>query len=264
MTIAQALITSAFRENNLIPIGTSPTTAELTEALERLNRYVQGVYGYELGEPLKDWAYPAPQRTALVAANYPQAPFPLDAGGGVFGNPYSTALSANVTPYPPKNSRIVWGGVTGTVWFPEQPDPGSRMALVQGSGAGDSGAPGQVLTIDGNGRTIAGTNTVTFTDPATATNWLYREDLGNWVPVVDMALSDQCPFPTDIDDLWITALSIRMAPRFGKPTPKETGAAFTAALKRVKARYRQSGVTTYGSQDFPRSMQSYISGRWFY
>jgi hypothetical protein len=39
-----------------------------------------------------------------------------------------------VYPYPPKNSRIVFAGTRNqTVWFPEQPDDGSRMGLIQGA-----------------------------------------------------------------------------------------------------------------------------------
>lgn len=264
MTTALSLITSAYRGMNVIPLGSTPSANQIAEALERLNRYVQGVYGHELGENLVDWLAPAPQRTAPAAANYPQAPYPLDAGGGVFGNPYASDLSSDISPMPPKNSRIVFGGVTYTVYFPETPEPGSRMAVVQGSGAGDSGVPGAVLTLDGNGRTIEGSNTKTYTDPLTARQWIYREDLADWVAVVDMAQGDQCPFPSDIDDLWITALQIRLAPNYGKTTSPEVKDTFDRMLKKVKARYRQSAVTTYGSAEFPRTMQSYLSGRWFY
>src|SRR5579864_8645241 len=140
MTLASAIIQSAYREGNLIPVGTSPTTAESTEALERLNRYVQGVYGDMLGENMMDWDAPAPQRTAPVASNYPQAPYPTDTLFG-FGNPLSADPNGNIWPFPPANSRIVFGGVTPTVYFPEAPLDGARMAIVQGSGAGDSGAP---------------------------------------------------------------------------------------------------------------------------
>jgi hypothetical protein len=138
MTTATTLIQAAYREGNLIPVGKSPTPTEQSEALDGLNRLVNGIFGFEMGENLADWLFPAPQRTAPVAANYPQLPAP--AYQGVLQNTY-------MTPYPPNNVRVVWGGVTGTLWFPEKPEPGSRMAVVQGSGAGDSGAPGQIITL---------------------------------------------------------------------------------------------------------------------
>src|ERR1700752_3936789 len=156
MTTAQTIIQAAYREGNLIPIGSVPTDAENTEALERLNRYVQGVYGYELGEPMADWLIPAPQRTTSVAANFPQLPFPIDGQNNIITIPFATDPTSAIYPYAPKNSRIVFGNVTTTAYFPEQPEPGSRMMIIPGSGAGDGGVNGAVLTLDGNGRFIEG------------------------------------------------------------------------------------------------------------
>ena len=265
MTTATSIIQSAYREGNLIAAGKSPSTNEQNEALERLNRYVQGVYGNEMGENLTDWIAPSPQRTAVVAANFPQAPYPTDLAFG-FGNPLAGDPNSNIWPYPPTNSRIVFGGVTNTIYFPESPMDGSRMAVVQGSGAGDSGVDGAVLTLNGNGRTIQGAATQTFTwhtVPTTAKSWLYRADLADWTLVVDMGLTDQLPFPSELDDLWITALAIRLAGRYGKTTAPETAALFKKMLSQLQARYRQAGTTVYGSEQMPRSLQTYIAGRWW-
>ena len=170
-TQAQTIIQAAYRESNIIPAGATPTTAENTEALERLNRYIMGVYGFELGEPMQDWPVPAPQRTAPTSANYPQLPFPLDAQGGLTTAPFQADPSLLIYMFPPKNSRIVFGSVTGKAYFPEAPDDGSRMMLVQGSGAGDGGVPGATLTLDGNGRTIGGANTQAYSQPVATTQW---------------------------------------------------------------------------------------------
>lgn len=255
MTTATSLIQSAYREGNLIAVSKSPSIDEQTEALERLNRLVKGVYGFEVGENLRDWLAPSPQRTAPIAANYPQFPWPDD---------LTSTVSSNIWPYPPRNRRIVWGGVTATIYFPENPMDGSRMAVVQGSGAGDSGAPGATLTLDGNGRTIEGANTKVLTDPVTAAAWLYRADLGDWTAVVDMALTDQCPFPSEFDDFFIITLMKRLAPRYGKVMSNESLELATRALSALKARYRQAGVTTYGAENFPETNQSYLSGRWWW
>jgi hypothetical protein len=251
MTLVSTVLQAAFREGNLIAASATPTTAELAEALDRFNNLVIGVYGYEMGENLVDWLAPYPQRTAPVAANYPQMPYPLD---------LNLSTSSNVWPYPPKNRRIVWGGVTGTVYFPESPMDGSRMAVVQGSGAGDGGTPGAVLTLNGNGRTIEGANTKTLTNPITATSWLYRADSADWVKVTTLASSDSLPFPAEFDDFFICALSKRLAPRFGKVTATETVETAKVTLGRLKARYRQAGITTYGSENIPNSNQSYSNG----
>ena len=264
MTTAQSIITDAFREANLIPVGASPTTDESTEALRRLNSYIKGVFGYEMGEELTDWNAPSPQRTAPYQANFPQAPYPQSQDVLALGTPFSVDSNINVYPYPPANSRIVFGGVAATVYFPEAPNDGSRMAVVQGSGAGDSGAPGAVLTLDGNGRTIETSNTKTYTDPVTARAWLYRADTADWVVVTTLGLTDALPFPDDVDDLWITALAIRMCPRFNKVASAELQFAFKQALAHLRARYRQAGVTTYGGQNIPRTGQSFATaGGWF-
>lgn len=261
MTTATLLIQAAYREGNLIAVGGSPTAGEQTEALALLNRLVDGIFGFEMGENLADWLFPVPQRTAPVAANYPQLPI-----SSFLTAPYSSAF---LSPYPPNNSRVVWGGVTGTLYFPEAPEPGSRMAVVQGSGAGDSGAPGQILTLNGNGRTIQDPtdkflkNTVVLTNPATSNQWIYRDDLGQWMLCQDMAIGDDCPFPKEFDDFFICAAAKRLAPRYGKITAKETIETAKTKLAALKARYRQTAPTVYGSDSFPRTSQSYLTGSWW-
>lgn len=265
MTTARKLITDAFREGNLIPIGTVPTDKEFAEALVRLNRYIGGVYGQELGENLLDWVSPAPQRTAPVAANYPQLPYPTSTDISILSFPQSSDASLNVTPFPPKNSRIVWGGVTMTVWFPEAPDPGTRMAVVAGSGAGDGGSPTAVLTLDGNGRLINDGPQVQISAPLSPQQWLYRDDIAKWVTVADLELDDECPFPEEFDDLWVVMLFLRLAPRYGKTTAPETQMTAAKMLTKLKAKYRQSQDTVYKSYDYPRSAQSYLpAGTWFW
>ena len=267
MTLASAIITAGFREGNILPVGGSPTTSEQTEALGLLNGFISGVFGNEMGEPLSDWMVPQPQRTGALEANYPQLPYPQGTDAMLLPTPLTTSALSSVYRYPPKNSRIVFGGVTQTIYFPEQPDDGSRMAVVQGSGAGDSATVGAVLTLDGNGRTIetVNTKTFTFTSPATAGKaWLYRADTADWVAVATLGLSDALPFPSELDDVWITALAIRLAPRYGKTVAAETTAAFTAAMRHLKARYRQAGTTIFGAQDIPNSFQSYGSTSWMW
>lgn len=266
MTLASSIITDAYREGNLIAVGASPSASEQTEALRKLTRFIAGVFGEEMGENLADWPVPTPQRTAPVAANFPQLPYPLGLDGTLLGGPSYSTLSNAYAYYPPKNSRLVFGGVTGTIYFPEQPDDGSRMAIVQGSGAGDGGAVGQIATLNGNGRTIEASNTKTFTFASPATTpvqWLYRADLGDWVrvPTTTLASTDDIGFPPDLDDLWVCMLAIRLAPSYGKTTAPETSATAARMIKKLKARYRQAGTTIYKSGDIPNSFQSYASSR---
>lgn len=266
MTTCLTLITDAMREINLIPVGATPTANEQVEGLRRLNTLVASVFGEELGEFLADWPVPLPQRTAPIAANYPQLPYPMGLDGNPLGVPFATSLSTQFAFYPPCNSRLIYGGVTGTVYFPEAPNDGARMSVVQGSGAGDSGVDGAVLTLNGNGRTIGGSATTTFTwhtVPTAPIHWFYRADKGDWVVVnFNLAISDTFPFPTELDDPWALGLALRLAPRYGKTISPETANAAKRGLMNLKARYRQTAPTVYKSADIPNSAQSFYGGQW--
>lgn len=268
MTLASSIITDAYREGNLIPVGTSPTTSEQTEALRKLNRFIAGVFGEEMGENLTDWPVPLPQRTAPIAANYPALPFPMGLDGDLMGTASPTSMSNQFAFTPPSNVRIVFGGVAGTLYFPESPADGARMAIVQGSGAGDSATDGATLTLNGNGRTIEGNPTYAFvwhTAPTAARQWMYRADQGDWIKVdFNLGLTDAIPFPIELDDLWVCYLQIRLAPGYGKVVSIDTEKTALRMMKKLKARYRQSTNTVYSSGDIPNTFQSYASNRWWW
>jgi hypothetical protein len=278
VTTASKIIQAAFREGNLIPVGIQPTTNQLAEALDKLNRLVTGILGYKMGENLSDWMAPQPQRTAPVAANFPQFPLGNDFTVGGFG--LGPDLPSNVYPYPPINQRIIFGGHTQTVYFPEAPNPGSQMAVVQGTGAGDGGSTNDVLTLDGNGRLIQDPadgnfkTQVTFTfnsvTPFTPARWFYRDDLAQWLLVQPLTsgsgatYTDNLPYPPEFDDFFNCALAKRLAPSYGKITAQETIQTALDTERAFLARYRQPTVTVYGSDQFPRSYMSYINGNWWW
>ncbi len=247
MTTATEIIQQAYREGNIIPAGASPTAVEAVEALGRLNSLIASFYGAGMGELLHDWLVPQPQRTASVEANYPQAP-------------YSNDLPPEVFKYPPKNRRLVWGGALTTVWFPESPDDGSRMAIVQGSGASVTAPTGSVLTLDGNGRMIGGTPTKTFTNPVMAQQWLYRADLGDWLTVAPLLATDTMVFPLDMDDLWIGLLAMRLSARYNKTLLPGTLNMVKEAQRAARARFTQSQDSIFGSNQIPNSLQAYPEG----
>lgn len=377
MTTATLLIQAAYREGNLIAVGLTPSAAELLEALPALNRYVKGIFGYEMGEPLADWLVPSPQRTAAVPTTWPQLPYPLGVDSSF--QAFNITGNTNVYQYPPANSRLVFGNVVNTVYFPDAPRDGARMALVAGSGKGDAGVPGtaagtltqtvlpvaatvvvlgattytwvaalsgaanevligltianslanlaaaiiagegngavyglgtlantsvsassnsslgtltatalqagaggnaiastttdahgtwtgatlsggvvgSILTIDGNGRLINGAPQQQYTSPVPNMEWIFRADLGQWIPVQDMTVTDNCPFPAEFDDYFICGLNKRLCPRYGKTPAPDTLDTSKRTLARLKARYRQAANTTYGSENMPQSGQSF-------
>lgn len=269
-TVSQ-IITRAYREPNIVAVGNAPTAAQQSEGVDNLNSFMSTALGMDLGEPLIDWIAPAPQRTAPVAANYPQGPWSwAGVGGGLYG-----VVGSNVTPYPPVNSRVVWGGNTLTVYFPEKPANGSRLSLIQGSGLGDSGEPGDVLTLDGNGRYIAmpgstpnyaPTQDFTFTNTGAtpAADWIYIAAYGLWFPIGTLTLADNFLFPPDYDDYFVIGLAGRLGPKYNKALSQESQAAFLMSQSKIKSEFAQQHDTVYGAWEYPNTLQSYNAGRWLY
>lgn len=270
-SLVSTIISRAYREAQITALGTTPTAAQNAEGVDNLNSFMSTALGMDLGEPLRDWLAPVPQRTAPVAANYPQDPQPMSMTDASLMGVAGSAASA---PYPPDNARVVWGGVAQTLYLPEGPQNGARISLLQGSGLGDGGVNGAVLTVDGNGRYIGApgavppfTATKTFVFSSTAppsADWIYVSAYALWVPVGTLALTDSMVFPPDYDDYFILGLSGRIAPKYNKTISAESQFAFTMAQAKVKSEFAQRHDTIYGSWDFPNSLQSYSSGGWLY
>jgi len=242
MTAASDIIAQAFREANITPIGREPTTAEQNEALPRLNNFISWLFGSKLGEFVMDWPVP-PTRTAPVAARYPL-------------RPQNTALPRDVWPYPPNNVRLVLGNdAAQTVYLPFRPNPGARLAVA------DAGATAAV-TIDANGRRIEGAATVSVEAADAPREWFYREDLGSWQRVSALALTDDSPLPAEFDDLLITALAKRLAPRFGQEVLRSTQEVYADTLRKIDRRYAQYMPVDGGFDPVLMSKQAHDQEWW--
>jgi hypothetical protein len=239
MSTAAELIQRGYREDNIVPIGESPTAAEQTEALTVLNNIISSLYGFELGEQLMDWPVPPPQRTAPVSAHFPL-------------RPYKDDLPANVWPYPPGNTRLMTSITANTaVYLQQHPNDGARVSFVNvGMGA-------FTLTLNANGRLIENATTAALTSAESPRSWFYRADLGNWQRIADLLAGDQSPFPAEFDDLLICRLSMRLAPRNGKQASDETIRRAGELLVKMKSRYRQPTPALVQTDTFPDSHQSY-------
>lgn len=248
MTTAANIITAAFREGNITPVGSVPTVAEQTEALDALNRLVLSAFGFTIGNQLKEWQIPQVQRTGTVSRTYPLLP----------GADISLVPTYNL--YPPPNSRIVWDGSERTIFLQESPCDGAVMGLVKASGAG--GAIPGVLTINGNGRTIDGNNVVTSDALPLPARWFYRSDYADWRPVVAVLATDDMLFPPELDDLWICSLAVRLAPRFGKTVAASTTARFAEMTAAFRSRYQQTAPTPSGGDEMRPLQESFSYLRW--
>lgn len=218
MTTVASIITSALRETNLIPIGTDPSPDQEDEAFGLLATIVAGVLGNEAGENLHPM--PLGQDNITSPTGYPW---------------WANELPGNI--FVPTNIRVMCNLTgEGTINLHPRPHDGARMGIVDVSNNFDTNP----LTIIGNGRMIEGETEMTYDTPGTVREWVYREDLGNWVVVVPLLEDGEMPYPPEFDDMFIIKLAYRLNPRYGQIIHPASEAALKEAQMKFSARYKQS------------------------
>lgn len=222
MTLVSDIITDAYRQSNLIPIGVAPTSAQQDEGLRYLIRLVKSAYGNEIGEPLQ------PFPVGSLNINRPQ------------GWPWY-----NGTPpadwFVPENVRLMCNQDSAeTVYLHPQPDDGARFGVLDI--AENFSITG--LTIQANGRRIEGQLSLILNTDGENREWFYREDLGEWVRVTPLTLVDTFPFPEEFDFYFITLLAMTINPAYGVAMSQETVATMKRAKTQLIARYSQNIPTS--------------------
>lgn len=218
MTLVSQIITDAHRQSNLLPIGASVTTAQSDEGLRYLNRLVRSVFGNEVGENLE----------------------PLPIGKLGIDRPSGFPYYDQVPPgdwFVPLNRRLMLNlSAPQTVYLHPMPCDGSRFAIVDAS----NNLATYNLIVDGNGRNIETTPSVTLNTNGTVQEWFYREDLGNWVKSSTLLTSDTFPFPEEFDDYFISMLAMRLNPAYGMMIDQQSQAVMQRSGKQLRARYSQT------------------------
>lgn len=244
MTTARALLTSAFREGNLVAIAQGPSDLELGEGLVLLNNLMLSQFTMAVGDALREWPVPRKQYTASVDRTYPF--LPRSSIG--FAPDYNSLI--------PDNSRIVWDTSDQHVYLASKPQDGALVAVAMASGA-DVTTQG-ALIVDGNGRRIGADDTVTYTpDAFSADRWFYRADLAQWQPIAKLALDDDMIFPEEFDDFWICAVFTRLAPRYAKDVPAASAARAGEVQLMLTTRYFQTLNTGSGGAQLASTEQSF-------
>lgn len=235
MTTASDIITRAYRDPNIIAVGKTPTTAEVTEALPLLNTIVKNVFGRVVGEFTQDW----PIGTFYTAPNNAQYPF----------WPNNVRPDQQTWKYPPQNMRLLVRLLApATVYFESTPDDGAQMMIV------DNGNDwvNNPLTVDFNGRAgldnVAATAAVTsFTiaeAPTAPIHFVYRADLGRWEWVANInpagTGTENMPLPAEFDDWFSIRLAARLAPRYSKQLDQLLILVAADLEGQMVTRYRQS------------------------
>lgn len=212
MTLVSAIIQQGFRDANLIPIGSSPTTNESDEALKRLQVIISSTLGNEAGEILQ--------------------PFQVGTNGV-----NASWIVPSVPTWLPINVRLVCNlSSAQTLYLNPQPQDGSRIGVIDTSGNFATNN----LILNANGRLIESAASVTLSANSLAREWFYRADLGNWARVTDLATSDEMPFPQEFDDLFIVSLAMRLNPRNAQQTSQESVNMMDRSRAQFRARYSQT------------------------
>lgn len=219
MTTISQIISDAYRETNLVAVGSDPTTAEQVEALRLLNRVVKGLFGYEFGEKLKV----LPLGKASIETPTAVSPY----------------MDDFINQYVPENTRLMCNlEEARIVNLHPAPTDGCRFGVIDVSENFDT----YNLTLVANGRTVESATSVTLSDAGINREWFYRADLGEWKRLTDLELTDDSPFPEEFDDLLILTLALRLSPRQG---PELTGASqvqLTRIEKKFRSRYLQKDL----------------------
>lgn len=215
MTVISSIITDAFREGNILPLGKAPNTNQATEALRLLNALFSSIYGDEAGEGLSNW---------------PLGNFGRESG-------YDLPLTSDQIAHPTINRRLIVNNTAAkTVYLTLYPQDGARMGIADPFGR----LAAFPVTLNGNGREIEGSSTLLLNTNGTNREWFYRADLGDWVRLAGKVAADEMPFPADFDNFFITLLAMRLNPRYGRTIDDQSALIYKSERRKFVARYLQS------------------------
>lgn len=235
------IITRCYREGNLIPIGKTPTPAEVTETLGVYQSFVSSLIGNDIGQLSAPWEAP-PSPTSQAPSRYPLYP---QRDWGI-----TNQTDRTVWRNPPPNVNIITNaGAGGVLYFPPTPPNGARMAFINVGGD----LPQFPITISGNGRLVEGSPTLLINaQPTGPILWFYRDDTANWTRITDLLIDSASPLPPQFDDFLISSMSIRRGPAYNKEPAAATVATAKHGLRLLKTTYLQSnpGATFPGAWRF--------------
>lgn len=205
-TLVSNIITDAYRETNLIPLGSSPSDNQVTEALTRLNVILSSVIGNQVGDYYDE--------LNIIGGTYDQSQY--------------------TNPYVPNNTRLILRlSAATTLYLDPEPFEGERIAVIDVA----NNLATYPLTLDANGRNIEGASTLVLNTNGLTREWMYRADTGSWAKIGTVLSTDTMPFPQEFDDYFVTALAMRLNPRYGQSLAPETVELMKQAKAQIRSRY---------------------------
>lgn len=218
MTLVSDIITDAFRQGNLIAVGTTATAAQTTEALRYLQRIVKSVFGQEMGD---------------VLTTFPIGKVDISRPSGY---PWWNTVPDNDW-FVPKNTRLMFNlDESVPIYLHPDPDDGSRFAVIDVA----ESFTANPITVYGNGRLIETTTSISLATNGLDREWFYRADLGGWLRVSPLASPDTFPFPEEFDDFFITMLAMRINPAYGIELDGQSQSMLQRSRTQLRSRYTQN------------------------
>jgi hypothetical protein len=215
MSTIATIINDAYRETNLIARGASENAVGQEEALRLLNRYIESLFGNEIGDNVQEMLFG--QNSNIDPTTY--------------NNEFQYFVE---NWYLPVGYRLKLNlDETKTIKLAPNPQDGDLFAIVDAS----HNLASYPLTIQGNGSHIQGATQFIANTNGYSAIWFYRADKANWKRVTDLLLTDESPFPKAFDDLLIIGLAMRLDPRNGLNLSDISMSRYANVLKKFRARY---------------------------
>jgi len=247
MTTAGEIVVLAYREANFKGTVDALSTEEQSEGLTLLKSIVDSFFGLVVGTRAAAWHVPS---LSLFPGSAPTG-YPVRQSEMLrSGNPNDA--------YPPPNVRLLMRNeTTETLYLPFPAEDGAMIEYVDAGHVADVvlNGNGSLFGLSGSVEEVA----ITPLFPAgrnTPRRWVYRGDYASWLEISDLSASSLLPFPGMFDDYFVTALAIRLSPRFGAEPRKVT--IFRAQQMEVfiRAQYAQTREQITGNGGMS-SLQAY-------
>lgn len=240
MTQCADILENAFYEAGLTTELQNATPTQTNKAMDTLAGIIKFLYGTSAGEQLNAW----PLGNFGRAAQYKYLP------------------SLQVIQRVPLNAQLIAVNENAiTVNLPVNPSDGARFAIIDPFNRLAT-AP---VTVDGNGRTIDGTPTVTFNVNGYSALFFYRDDLAKWVRVTPLLITDEMPFPDEYDEMFKIMMAMRLNPVYGRNLSSTQTMFLKEYRQQFTARYVQSMPLQINTDISYATRQSYdqYADAWF-
>lgn len=214
MTTLSQISGRAYRESQILSIGTDPSDDQTDEAVTILT----GIISRHVQPPtMTVWLGDTTDIKVQRGGILPDFTSYVDK----IALPQGVYLNAVVTE-------------SYTVLLPPSPGDGARITVRDISG----NLATYPLTLDGNGNLVNGSPTDDINTNSQTKSYMFRRDLSDWTVVSDLTSASAMPFPAEFDDMFVIELAMRLNPRYGSEISQVSASMYQDMRSRFKSRYQ--------------------------